>query len=146
MADDLANDWGCNLICMGHNTGRKCKVGVVSVILANDQREGNFDNLIDKMTGSLFGLMKPTTNGSDANLYAVTSLMKGNIFRCLIACSSYVSGDSSPLQSWSTSEFKIISGPASIISLDVQRGLLLSKTICWPFHLVVLFSHCGGQK
>ena len=73
MADDLANDWGCNLICLGCNMGRKHKVGVGIVILMDDQRQGNFDNLIDQMTGGLFGLMKLTTNGSDANLYAVTT-------------------------------------------------------------------------
>ena len=107
MADDLANDWGCNLICMGRNMGRKHKVGAVIVILADDQRQGNFDNLIDQMIDSLFGLMKPTTNGSDTNLYTVTSLTKGNTSGCLIACGSYISGDSGPLQSWSTSEFEI---------------------------------------
>ena len=85
------------------------------VILVDNHRQGNFDNLIDKTTDSLFSLMKLTTNGSDANLYVVTSLMKANTSRCVVACSSYVSGDSGPLQSWSTSEFKIQSGPASII-------------------------------
>ena len=126
MADDLANDWGCNLICMGYNSGRKCKVGVVIVILVDNQRQGNFDNLIDQTTGSLFGLMKLTTNGSDANLYAVTSLMKGNTSGFLIACSIYISGDS-PLQSWSTSKFEIGSGPSSIISPD--RPKLSSFTL-----------------
>ena len=59
--------------------------------------------------------MKLTTNGLDAILYAVTSLMQGKTSGCLISCGSYVSGDSGPLQSWSTSAFEIGSGPAGII-------------------------------
>ena len=47
--------------------------------------------------------MKLMTNGSDANLYAVSSLMQGNTFGYLVACGSYVLGDSGPLQSWSAS-------------------------------------------
>ena len=67
------------------------------VILADDRRQGNFDNDIDKTTASLFGLIKLTTNGSDANLYAMTCLTKGNTSRCLIAWSSYISSNSGPL-------------------------------------------------
>ena len=74
------------------------------------------DNLIGKRTGSLFGWMKLTTNSSDANLYAVTTLMQGNTSGCLIACASYVSSNSGPLQSWSTSAFEIGCGPGNIIS------------------------------
>ena len=107
MSDDLANDWGCNLVCMGCLPGRKRKVGAMITILADICRKGNFHSLIEKTTDGLFGLMKLTTNGSDANLHAVTSLMQGNTSGCLIACGSYVSGDTGPLQSWSTSAFKI---------------------------------------
>ena len=103
MSDDLANDWGCDLICMGHLSGRKQKVGVMIAILANDRRQRNFHSLIEKTTNNLFGLMKLTTTGSDANLYTVTSPTQGNTSGCLVACGSYVSGDSGPLQSWSTS-------------------------------------------
>ena len=105
------------------------------VILADNHRQENFDNLIDKTTGSLFGLMKLTTNGSDANLYVVTSLMKGNTSRCLVACSSYVSGDSGPLQSWSTSKFEIGSGPASIISPEDPKlsSFTLEHTIALSY-------------
>ena len=71
-------------------------------ILANDQRQQNFHHLIEKTTNHLFGWRKLTTNGSDANLYAVTSLTQGNTSGCLVACGSYASGDSGPLQSWST--------------------------------------------
>ena len=106
---------GCDLICMGRLTGRKRKVGSIIAILADDQRQRNFHSLIEKMTNHLFGLMKLTTNGSDANLYAVTSLTQGNTSGCRVACGSYVSGDSGPLHSWSTSAIEIGSGPSSVL-------------------------------
>ena len=90
MSDDLANDWGCDLICMGRLSGRKRKVGATIAILADDRRQRNFHSLFEKTTNNLFGLMKLTTNGSDANLYAVTSQAQGNTSGCLVACGSYV--------------------------------------------------------
>ena len=91
MSDDLANDWGCDLVCMGHLSGRKRKFGVMITILANVQRQSNSHHLIEKTTNKLFRLMKLTTNGSDANLYSVTSLTQGNTSGCLITCGCYVS-------------------------------------------------------
>ena len=137
MSDDLANDWGCDLICMGLSSGRKQKVGAMIVILADDRRQRNFHSLIEKTTNNLFGLMKLTTNGSDANLYAVTSLTQGNTSGCLVACGNYVSGDSSPLQSWSTSTFDIGSGPSGIISPEDQRitPFTLEHTIALPYFI-----------
>ena len=137
MSDDLANDWGCDLICMGRLSVRKRKVGSMISILAGDQRQRNFHHRIEKMTNQLFGLMKLTTNGSDANLYAVTSLTQGNTSGCLVACGSYVSGDSGPLQSWSTSAFEIGSGPAGIISLEDPRitTFTLQHTIALPYFI-----------
>ena len=106
-------------------------------ILADDRRQRNFHHLIEKTTNQLFGLMKLTTNGSDANLYAVTSLTQGNTSGCLVACGSYVSGDSGPLQSWSTSAFEIGSGPAGIIGLDDPRitSFTLQHTIALPYSI-----------
>ena len=85
MLDDLANNWGCDLVCMGCLSGWKWKVGAMITILADGHRKGNFHNLIEKTTDGLFRLMKLTTNGSDANLYAVTSLVEGNSSGCLNA-------------------------------------------------------------
>ena len=106
-------------------------------ILADDRRQSNFHHLIEKTTNKLFGLMKLTTNSSDANLYAVTGLTQGNTSGCLIACGSYVSGDSGPLQSWSTSAFEIGSGPAGIISPEDPRisSFTLQHTIALPYSI-----------
>ena len=81
--------------------------------------------------------MKLTTNGSDANLYTVTSLTQGNTSGCLVACGSYVSGDSCPLQSWSTSAFDIGSGPSGIIGPEYQRitPFTLKHTILLPYFI-----------
>ena len=143
MSDDLCNDWGCDLVCMGRLSGRKRKTGTMITILADDRRKSNFHHLIEKITNGLFGLMKLTTNGSDANLYAVTSMMQGNTSGCLIGCGSYVSGDSGPLQSWSTSEFEIGSGPASIISPDDPKlfSFTSQHTITLPYSIEGVMSY-----
>ena len=137
MSDDLCNDWGCDLVCMGRLSGRKRKTGTMITILADDRRHNNSHRLIEKTTNGLFGLMKLTTNGSDANLYAVTSMTKGNNSGCLIGCGSYVSGDSGPLQSWSTSDFEIGSGPAGIIGPDDPKlsSFTLQHTIALPYSI-----------
>ena len=89
MSDDLANDWGCDLICMGRSSGRKRKVAAMIAILADDRRQHNFHSLIEKTTNNLFGLMKLTTNSSDANLYAVTDTFL-SMFR-LCSCGTKLS-------------------------------------------------------
>ena len=106
-------------------------------ILADDRRQRNLHSLIEKTTNHLFRLMKLTTNSSDANLYAVTSLAQGNTSGCHVACGSYVSGDRGLLQSWSTSAFEIGSGPASIIDHEDQRITLftLQHTIALPYFI-----------
>ena len=102
-------------------------------ILANNHRQHNFDHLIEKTTNELFRLMKLTTNGLDA----VFSLTQGNTSGCLVACGSYVLGDSGPLQSWSTSAFKIGSGPASIIGPEEPKisSFTLQHTITLPYSI-----------
>ena len=70
-------------------------------------------------------------------LYAVTSLTQGNTSGCLVACGSYVSGDSGPLQSWSTSAFDIGSGPSGIVCPEDQRitPFTLKHTITLPYFI-----------
>ena len=107
----------------------------MSTILADDHRQRDFHHLIEKTTNQILWLMKLMTNGLDANLYAVTSLTQGNTSGCLVACGSYVSGDSGTLQSWSTSAFEIGSGPACIIGLEDLKitSSTLRHTIAVPY-------------
>ena len=110
---------------MGHLLGRKLKVRAMITILADNRRKGNFHSLIEKTTDGLFGLMKTTTNSSDANIYAVTSLTQGKTSGCLIACGSYVLGDSGPLQSGLQAHLRLeVDQPAS--SVWKTTGLLHS--------------------
>ena len=143
MSDDLANDWSCDLICMGHQSGRKWNAGATIVILVDDRRQSNFINLVDKTTGRLFGLMKLRTNSSDAYLYAVTSLAKGNTSGCRIACGSYISGNKGLLQSWSTSKFEIGSRPAGIICPEDPKltPFTLEHTIALPYPIHGIMSN-----
>ena len=78
--------------------------------------------------------MNLTINGSDAKIYSVTNLTQGNTSGCLIACGSYMLGDSGPLQSWSTNAFEIGSGPACIISPEDPKlsSFTLQHTITLP--------------
>ena len=52
-------------------------------------------------------------------------------------CGSYMSGDSGPLQSWSTITFKIGSGPASIIGPEDPKlsSFTLQHTIALPYSI-----------
>ena len=117
-------------------------------VLADDRRQRNFHSLIEKTTNNLFGLMKLTTNGSDANLYAVMSLTQGNTSGCYVACGSYVSGDSGPLQSWSTIAFDIGSGPSDIICPEDQRitPFTLIYTIALPYFIERTMSDDDRRK
>ena len=54
MSDDLANDWGCDLICMGHSSGRKRKVGAMIAILADD--ENNVTSILLLRKQQIIGL------------------------------------------------------------------------------------------
>ena len=143
MSSDLANDWGYDLVCMVCLWGRKRKVIAMITILADDRRKGNFHHLIQKPTNGLFGFMKLTINGLDGNLYAVRRMTQGNTSGCLIACGSYVSGDSGPLQSWSTSEFEIGSGPAGIIGPEDPKisSFTLQHTIALPYSIESAMSY-----
>ena len=81
--------------------------------------------------------MKLMTNGSEANLYAVSSLMQDNTSGYLVACGSYVLGDSGPLQSWSASAFQIGSGLAGIIGPEDPKisSFTLQHTITLPYSI-----------
>ena len=71
MSDDLCNDWGCDLVCMGRLSGRKRKTGTMITILADDRRHNNFHRLIEKTTNGLFGLMKLTMNGGGGGAHSI---------------------------------------------------------------------------
>ena len=130
MTDDLANNWGCNLINV-ERRGRK------RVALLRDKSVFfSFKGLVSNEFDGRFVLQKVTPNGSDANLYAVNYLTKGNNDCCLIACGSYVAGDQGPLHSWTTSTFTPDWGPSGIMAPnDVATDFTRQHTIALPYHI-----------
>ena len=94
MSDNLANNWGCNLVIPEESRGHK-------------RHKAYFDNRPDTADfkhfqlcvnielGGRFTLTKVLPNGSDANSHAVDAASNGNNSHCLYACGSYIAGDSS---------------------------------------------------
>ena len=91
-----------------------------------------------------FVFQKITPNRSDANLFAVTALTLGNTERCLIACSSYVSGDRGVLQSWSMSSFEIENGLCNITAPDDKDLSQFTKchTVALPYVTIGKWTKC----
>lgn len=141
MTDDLANNWGCNLTAV-ERRGRK------RVALLRDKSVFfTFKCLISNEFDGQFVLQKVTPNGSDANLYAVNYLTKGNNDCCLIACGSYVAGDMGPLHSWTTSTFTPEFGPSGIMAPnDVATVYTRQHTIALPYHIPGCLQECDLCK
>lgn len=131
MSDDLANAWGCNLV----EVDNKRKRGSATALLGDVSDKSEFSKLIASTIGTDFVLDKLTPNGSDANLYAITSLTEGDTNLCLVACGSYVAGDKGPLQSWSTSGFSVKKGgPCAVLNpANVPSPFTRSHAIPLPY-------------
>ena len=138
MADDFANQWGALYVIL-EQTRRPPKRKAIDICCTTSDRtaETELRSIIQQMTRSYFSLEKLTPNGSDANLFAITSLSKGDTTGVLIGCGSYVSGDLGPLQSWSTSDFQINEGPSFIRTPDNDEVSIAAKyrTIALPYHI-----------
>lgn len=134
MADDCSNNWGCNLAQTNTNvpqsrSRRMCTVG-------DNCSFSKMAKLVDATFHDEYQLQKVVSCGSDANLHAILELTKGDNNCCLIAAGSYVSGDGSPLQSWSTSSFSMDSGPAMITHPDqIMSKFTKSHTIGLPYSI-----------
>ena len=137
MADDFANQWGALYVLL-EQTRRQTKRKAIDICCTSDRTaEIELRSIIQQMTRAYFSLEKLTPNGSDANLFAITSLSEGDTTGVLIGCGSYVSGDLGPLQSWSTSDFQIDEGPSFIRTPDDDDVSIAAKyrTIALPYHI-----------
>ena len=130
MSDDMANNWGCNLVTVTRHSKKR-------IAGLRDHSDWTcFQSMVANEFGGKFELHKVTPNGSDANLYAVNYLTKGNNKCCLIACGSYVAGDRGPLHSWTTSTFSVEAGPSGIMAPeDVANDFTKEHTIALPYHM-----------
>lgn len=127
MADNLANEWGCNLVLP--NIQRKRQAA-----------EGNcfkrLEETVRATTGGAFHLTKAAACGSDANLFATMDAVNGDTSSLCIAAGSYVAGDFSLLQSWSSSRFEVRSKLA-VISLpgEMQTKFARERTVALPYRI-----------
>lgn len=127
MADDLANGWGCTLV---HLDGRSSRQFV----------EGNgfkrLEEVVRKTTKQQFTLAKVAACGSDANVFATLEATNGNTSRMCIAAGSYVAGDHSILQNWSSSHFDIHDGLALISDpSEVHSEIATEHTVALPYRI-----------
>ena len=138
MADDMANNWGCRLV---FDTGisRGSKRSAEAMTMDTTEDNASFISLYDQLSRDLSGkflLEKVTPNGTDANLFAVSSVTNGDNNGCLVACGCYVSGDGGPLASWTTSSFSIEGGPSFVVlPKDVGSDFTREHTVALPYHI-----------
>ena len=135
MSDDLANNWGKTFVLIDQSMYKRKYNTAFS---EDDYQTGEaLKHSIVDVTQGRFSFEKLTPNGSDANLYAITSLCQGNNSTVLVACGSYVAGDQGPLQSWTTTTFQINDGPSFVAHPESEDISKFSKqhTIPLPYHI-----------
>ena len=131
----MANAWGTNLVPLPKKRGKKRSSGHFETL----HDEFDFTNLKDtikKDTDSKFYLSKATPNGSDANLYACTTVTEGNNEGLLIAAGSYVAGDYGAFHAMSTAKFSLRDGPSYIQTpVEVESVFTRKHTVGLPYHI-----------
>ena len=137
MADDLANNWGVNL-CLPDRYNRSFHCPKLPRILdVNDGQTSPFASLPGKIAAEtdLFCFERVSICGSQANSWAINDATNHNASLCLFAAGSYVAGDGSALQSYSSSEFTTGSELALITPpQDVSKGVC-TNTVPLPYHI-----------
>ena len=129
MADDLANNWGCTLI---HPTDTSRR----SQQFAQGYSFKRLQEAIRKTTKGRFLLTKVCGCGSDANLFASMESAIGDTSRISIAAGSYVAGDGSVLQSWSSSCFDCTAAFAVVqLPEDIDTGFTIDRTMALPYRV-----------
>ena len=129
MADDLANDWGCTFVHTSNNDRkRKSTAGTNSY-----QRLAEYVCL---STRAKFLLAKVAACGSDANAFATLHASNGDTGSLCIAAGSYVAGDLSVLQNWSSSSFDLHSGLAMVsFPNEVPTTFAKEHTVALPYYI-----------
>ena len=148
MVDNFANNWGASYVLLDR-TRRSHKRSVVDVYNNDDSlSEIELRSIIDSTTQGYFSLEKLTPNGSDANLFAISSLSNGNSNGVLVGCGSYVAGDLGPLQTWSTADFRLDDGPSFISQPDTDQvsNSARFRTIALPYCIEGIMSQRVQQS
>ena len=135
MSDDLANNWGKQFVLIDQSSYKR-KYDTAFIDDDYQALEALKQCVLETTQGN-FSFEKLTPNGSDANLFAISSLCEGNTSTVLVACGSYVAGDQGPLQSWTTTTFKINDGPSFIAHPDTEHLSPVARkhTVALPYHI-----------
>lgn len=137
MADDLANNWGITL-CLPDTYRRSLRSPALPRVLGNDGGRGSSATLPGLVSAETdqFTFERVSICGSQANSWAVDDATNHNASRCLFAAGSYVAGDASALQCFSTSEFSTGSELALITPPEeVQSPAGRANTVPLPYHI-----------
>jgi hypothetical protein len=136
--DDLANNWGVNL-CYPENS----RPSILSPwrSLPRSQSAGDrpsfaqIPGLVAAETDD-FVFERVAVSGSQANNWAINDATQQNANRCLFGAGSYVAGDGSALQSFSTSDFSPCCELALIMAPnEVKIPIGRSNTVPLPYHI-----------
>jgi len=136
MADDLANVWGIDL-CLPDRFSRSLRSPSLPRALAASEgnHSTNFTGLIAAETNQ-FTFERVSICGSQANSWAIDDATNHNASLCLFAAGSYVAGDGSALQSYSTSEFALGADLAFITPpKEVKNPAARANTVPLPYHI-----------
>jgi hypothetical protein len=134
MADDLGNNWGV-IFTLPDDFRRSTRQLPLNGSRPNS---GSFTTLTRyiKAESNKFLLEHVSINGSQANSWCVFDATCQNVSLCLFAAGSYVAGDASGMQSFSTSEFSVgynlamIGAPTAHFHADCR-----SNTVPLPYHI-----------
>lgn len=135
--DDLSNNWGVNL-CLPERYHRS--LGSSSLPMrakANAERSSSatLPVLLAAETDQ-FVFERVSSCGSQANSWAIDDATNLNKTLCLFAAGSYVAGDASALQSYSTSEFNVNEELSLVVPpQEVAFPQARANTIPLPFHI-----------
>jgi len=141
MADDLSNNWGVNLC----NPGNQRRASILSPhrslprsaqqIIGDRSSLAVIPGLVSAETEH-FKFERVAVSGSQANNWCINDATQQNSNRCLFAAGSYVAGDGSALQSFSTSDFAPEWELAMIMAPhEVKIPCGRSNTIPLPYHI-----------
>jgi hypothetical protein len=135
MLDDCANEWGRRLVDVADRMP-----GIPGI-------ESQFKRVILTSLDHKFHCMKFCANGSDANHSAVTAATEGNFAACAFACGSYVAGDMSFLQTYSSAGFKLNGGPFPIMDpAEVPYEWTRNATFPLPYLIEGVMSNEEAEK
>jgi len=136
MGDDLANNWGVNL-CIPETYGRSLRAPPPQKVMGSS--ESSIASVLPSLLSSetdKFVYERVAICGSQANSWAIDDATDNNASLCLFAAGSYVAGDTSALQSYSSSEFVPRAELAlTMVPEDVPSPKCRANTIPLPYHI-----------